>query len=1268
MTKTTISTTINAGITLGAGNYGATLTIANSGKINAPLFGIYAAYNTPGTINVVNYGSVNGAGAGLYILTSGTVINHGHISSAGVGAAMVRSTLVNEGTVSGGYAGVAIANAGLTEGYLVNQRLINGTTLGVYLKSGDVNNTGTIAGGTIGLLFRSGYVQNSGVISGTTYGVYMYGASTTANAPGFINTGTISGEYAVVGYHAIALTLAAGSVLEGKVTDRSGDGLLDLAAATGSLGGIGGTITGFTTIDIAAGAAWTLEGSLAGLAAGQRINGFGTGDAIKLDGFSATSETLTTTGLVLSNGASSGIISLSGDFLPQNFLVTANAGTTTVEFIHPAQPVSIISTYLPDALLIGVGDVSGDVTITQTGSLNSPLIIAFGSTVSNAGHIGPVQLYNGSTLLNTGTILGGTGLNFASGGYAVNSGVIDGTTAYGVSLLGGTFINNGTVTGHRFSVDENSELVVNNGVLRNEAFVEEGVLLNNGTITATTTAASGYSFFTTIANNGLITGGVAGVGLVQYDSPDSTTIENFATVTGGIYGVESNGATIINAGLISGGTDAIDNLGTNPFSEIGPFNLVLTVDPGASFSGAVADHSGAGQLTLAGTSAGTLDMGGSFSGFSTIAFDRGASWTLEGAVTSLADGQAINGLQSSDTILLDGFSATADRFVAGEGLVLYGASSAVTLGLTTSYLQTADFIVNTESDGTGIALAPTRAGLISIISTLVTNSVSLGLARYADSLTITSTGTVTAPVSLGDYVSTLLNNGLIQNDVVTETYNIGGSVFDNNGTVTGAAVLDGDTINNTGVIEGSAAATTVINNGTISGGVTGTVIVNTGVLGAPANSIFDYGALTNAGTILGQVGLAYYCTLTEDAGGVFNEGVAALGSDDFIVLAGTAAGTLNMGDSFYGFTNLEFGPASWLLEGGTLQLAGGQTIAGFSSGDTLGLEGFSFTTETFIAGTGLVLSNATASETLHITGSLTAADLTVTQSGTTVLVTDTAPCFCAGTRIATGRGQIPVERLRVGDLVRTATNGFRPVRWIGTRSYDGRFITGNRDVLPVRIRRHALGRNIPSRDLFVSPDHAICEGGVLIFAWRLVNGVSITQAPSVARVDYFHIELDSHDIIFAHNTPVESFLDTGCRDRFTAATGTPGAVAAACLPRVASGYHLARVKQRIDRRAGITAIPPQGPLRFCVDESAPRLRGWAQDLDAPETPVELELLCGGQSVLRLLANAYREDLRRAGLGSGCHAFDIPRPAHPGPLTLRRALDGAVLTSPLTAVA
>ena len=149
-------------------------------------------------------------------------------------------------------------------------------------------------------------------------------------------------------------------------------------------------------------------------------------------------------------------------------------------------------------------------------------------------------------------------------------------------------------------------------------------------------------------------------------------------------------------------------------------------------------------------------------------------------------------------------------------------------------------------------------------------------------------------------------------------------------------------------------------------------------------------------------------------------------------------------------------------------------------------------------------------------------------SPTETATIDVTPCYCPGTLIKTARGEKRVEKLKIGDEVMTASGAARPIKWIGRRSYAGRFVMGRKDILPICIKAGALDENVPKRDLWISPHHAMYlerEGGVLIEAKDLVNGVSIVQAERVEKVEYFHVELDTHDVIIAEGALSETYLD-----------------------------------------------------------------------------------------------------------------------------------------------
>jgi ELWxxDGT repeat protein len=134
-------------------------------------------------------------------------------------------------------------------------------------------------------------------------------------------------------------------------------------------------------------------------------------------------------------------------------------------------------------------------------------------------------------------------------------------------------------------------------------------------------------------------------------------------------------------------------------------------------------------------------------------------------------------------------------------------------------------------------------------------------------------------------------------------------------------------------------------------------------------------------------------------------------------------------------------------------------------------------------------------------------------------------CFAPGTRIRTPAGEVTVETLRRRDLVVVTDGRVVPITWIGRQTVSTRFGDPLR-VLPIRIRAGALATNVPSRDLLVTPDHAVLVDDVLIQAGALVNGTSIVRERNVPeRFTYYHIELDDHSLLLAENTPAETFVD-----------------------------------------------------------------------------------------------------------------------------------------------
>jgi Hint domain len=150
-------------------------------------------------------------------------------------------------------------------------------------------------------------------------------------------------------------------------------------------------------------------------------------------------------------------------------------------------------------------------------------------------------------------------------------------------------------------------------------------------------------------------------------------------------------------------------------------------------------------------------------------------------------------------------------------------------------------------------------------------------------------------------------------------------------------------------------------------------------------------------------------------------------------------------------------------------------------------------------------------------------------------MTVAVPCFLRGTRILTAKGELQVEALSIGDLVVTERGVHLPVKWIGRRRFTkAAESTWPNDFMPVRISRRALDERTPHTDLYLSPAHALFVDGVLIPVMHLINGKSIVQAmpEGMQEIEYFHVLLDTHEVIFAEGAAVETLLVTHQLEQF----------------------------------------------------------------------------------------------------------------------------------------
>ena len=141
-------------------------------------------------------------------------------------------------------------------------------------------------------------------------------------------------------------------------------------------------------------------------------------------------------------------------------------------------------------------------------------------------------------------------------------------------------------------------------------------------------------------------------------------------------------------------------------------------------------------------------------------------------------------------------------------------------------------------------------------------------------------------------------------------------------------------------------------------------------------------------------------------------------------------------------------------------------------------------------------------------------------------------CYAPGTLILTPGGEVPVEKLTVGDLVVTADHGPQMLIWIGKTRHE--FAPGPHKHKPIEIKAGALGNGLPRRRLIVSPQHRMLmqgqvvqemfdEAEVLALAKGLVELPDVRAMNGMREITYYSLLCERHEVIKAEGAWSESF-------------------------------------------------------------------------------------------------------------------------------------------------
>jgi T5SS/PEP-CTERM-associated repeat protein len=827
----------------------------------------------------------------------------------------------------------------------------------------------------------------------------------------------------------------------------------------------------------------------------------------------AVSNTLAALQVAMFNG-STGTITVTGLQSTMSVIGTANIGRAGTGALIVSNAGTLSTTLDPSG--------SGDVDI---GSGN-PNFLEDGQDFGSTGNLGTGTVTAGGVINSAGSVI--IGRYGTSGLLTIDTnGVV---TAANRVLLGLSEVVNGT------SYTANGTIDVGSG----GTLIALGSLVNtSGTSTISVGANAGSNGVLNVSG-GLVSTDYNGQGgslSIGGNGNGSVTVSQSGTIIATTL-VSSSAAVTIGSQVGSTGTLVVTG-GKSTFNSVGGLNI---------------GNSGTGSVTL--EAAGTIDSGGDEnSGYQDEGLTIGRSADSAGSLTVEGARSLLTNIGRFEV----GGTSYFDNQVGGTGTVTISAGGEIHTSLPSNYVNSSGGVngftpvaaaeIGASSGSSGSSVTVTGLGSNAVASTW----------QIDGALYVAAGGNASLNVAQGGQVNaTYVDLAHVAGITATGSVDGSGSAINDSGTLlvgdVGTATLG---ISNYGLVSASSATI----GSSVSTSASGTVNLSSG------------GGLqvTNTLTVAGTLSVANGAGIIA-ASSIIGTGKLNIGTNGEMVLQGSNGGS-DPGN-LSTLLSINYSDSTGSLYLNNPSDLTNVSINNFTQGDIVGI-GEVFNSESLV-GTQLTLYAGTNGQ--NPLGVLDFATGTSAQAILSGVIEAQAPsCFTQGTRIRMPDGEVAVEDLREGDWALTHSGQPAPVIWIGSRVMRRLRRHPRPDtVQPVRIRAGALADGVPSRDLVVSPDHAIYLDGHLIPAKVLINGASVAQL-DMEEVTYFHVELDTHAILLAESTPAESYLDTGNRHDFEG-----GAVLAlhpsfnqhrreaeGCAPFAEAGPVVERVRARILARAAI---------------------------------------------------------------------------------------------------